>query len=270
MANYKEEVEAFKGDLKLFDEVLVKSYEDQYGICKELSSINAKYYLGNKMDSSNIKNLFLGAIKPLNYRIVDYYRGISSKVDIDRNPYLMNGDALITQSDPLKIYITSNEFRDSDFIAFSHEFGHIPQIENTTNHDSYFYGEILPIFLEYLACTKIDKNNAFELFLKQRMYDVKKSSKIYLDLQKEIRRSSSYKLEALKNRQLETIRYLKSFDYVIQLIDRFKDSRTDVISELEEVLFNKNTFSKMEKRLDIDTDGCRRLIKEAKKPRKTS
>ena len=61
-----------------------------------------------------------------------------------------------------------------------HEAGHAKAIMQGCNNDYFEYGEVLPIFLEYLGCKAIESKDAYELFLMNRLNAVKKDALQFL------------------------------------------------------------------------------------------
>ena len=62
---------------------------------------------------------------------------------------------------------------------------------------------------------------------------------------------------------LYLFRYFISTDYVLQLIERFKQDYRAVIAGIDDYLVRQGTFRNLEDKLDIDTEDCRKLLKTA-------
>ena len=246
-------------------EIPMNRYYDRVGIAKTLSRMRLGKERYRDMSFDDAKLLFYKAIKPLGKDSQDYLRSSYEKIKIRRVPELRNGDAeLVGNSKVQNLYITNRALKENDFVALVHETGHTEAIIHGCHGDYFEYGEVLPMFLEYLGCKAIESKDAYELFLMNRLNAIKKDALQFLSDKKEYRgRRTEQDLELLAD-MLNLFRYFISTDYVLQLIERFKQDYRAVIAGIDDYLVRQGTFRNLEDKLDIDTEGCQKLLKTAK------
>lgn len=264
MVCYKDEIDFFKWQVKEDQEVFMPRKEDEFTICKQLVRMRFNKIEHLYIDSKNFKKMFLRSIDLLGAKTKEYYKDATSKLEIDRTPKLVNGDSIIVgNSKDQTAYITNRKSREDDFIAFSHEMGHYKVIVDSSHGDYFEYGEVLPMFLEYLSCKTINEKNAYEMFLRNRLQAVKSDAQEYFKLRNTLKGNNSAKDEYIRLEMKNRMRYFISVDYVLQLIERFKKDRSEVSRAIDEYLIDHNTFKNLESRLDIDTTGCKTLLRRA-------
>lgn len=245
-------------------EIPMNRYYDRVDIAKNLSRMRLGKERYRDISFDDAKLLFYKAIKPLGKDSQDYLRSAYEKIKIKRVPELRNGDAeLVGNSKVQNLYITNRALKDNDFIALVHETGHAKAIMQGCNNDYFEYGEVLPIFLEYLGCKAIESKDAYELFLMNRLNAVKKDALQFLSDKKAYRGRRTEQDLALLADMLYLFRYFISTDYVLQLIERFKQDYRAVIAGIDDYLVRQGTFRNLEDKLDIDTEDCRKLLKTA-------
>ncbi len=264
MVCYKDEIESFKWQVEADKEIFMPRKEDEFAICRQLIRMSFNKIEHLNVDHRNFKKLFLRSIDPLGAKTKDYYVEATSKIGLERTSKIRNGDSIIVgNSKDQTAYITNRKTREDDFFAFSHEMGHYKVIVDSSHGDYFEYGEVLPIFFEYLACKTIDEKNAFEMFLRNRLQAVKGDAQDYFKLRSDLRGNKSAKDEYTRLEIKHRMRYFISVDYVLQLIERFKKDRSEVSRAIDEYLIDHNTFKNLESRLDIDTTGCKTLLRRA-------
>ena len=269
--NYKEEVRGFERHLSLNKCVIMPKEDDEIGICKELSQIKSREYKGVTLDNGNIQKNFLSQISNLGIVTKAYYERKIPKTRIVRASSFRNGNAQIIGCHGKQlIYLTSKPFKDTDFIAYSHELGHVPSLENPTkNGNEYFeYLEVLPMYFEYLACKTINKELAYELFNQIRLGISKDEASIFLGANKEINHKSnapSNKDLFLETVKRESYKYIKSMEYALQLIERSNEDQYFVNQEIDKIVVGDKSFKDSRKSLDINTSGCKKILELIRK-----
>ena len=265
--NYKEEVNGFERHLANHNAVIMPTEDNQYEICKIISQIKSPKYKMTSFDFSKIEPLFLSQIKILGKETKDFYQEKISKVRVKREGFLRNGDAQIYGFKGKQIiYATNKTYKDIDFIAYSHELGHIPSFETSKsdNKDYYEYLETLPMYFEYLACRTLDTGNAKKILLDTRLNLLKKEAQGYFSQKKQIKNNNSYADQFFRNGMIESYKYLKSFDFTLQLIDKADSDQQAVNNELDMYVTGEKTMREVAKSLSINTAGCTKLLKVAK------
>ena len=264
--NYKEEILGFERALKSNKAILMPQEEDEVLVCKQLQRMHVDKFNRRPIDFDSVKSLFLGNISILGDKTKLYYGQRGPLIKIERTCELKPGYAeIVGFPKKEKIYVTNRQFTDEDFIAVSHEFGHVPTLENPAKDEYFEYFEVLPMYLEYLACLGIDKEKAMDLFLKIRLDSVKRESKFYLDHTRQIKNnnSNSDKMHTLLRR--DYYKYIKSLEFVLQLIERANGDQEKVNELLDQVVLGQRAIKDIRKPLDIDTTGCKQLLKIAAK-----
>ena len=263
--NYKEEYKVFKQDLDNNNELLMSKEEDEFGICKQLSSLSINKPINNLFVNENIEDIFLNQISILGDTTKKYYQDHIPKIKVEKSYELKNGCAeIVGYPGKQKIYITKKAFTNLDFVAYSHELGHVPNLDNRLKKENeYFeYTEVLPIYFEYLASKTIKENNYQELFLNNRLLDTKQESKFYLNFHNKIKDKinlMSYKDKYYDALERNSYKYVKSFEYALQLINRAEEDQKIVNSSIDKYITGEESFKSLRKKLDIDTSGCKKL-----------
>ena len=266
--NYKEEVKGFERHLTNHNAIIMPIEDSSFEICKTISQIKSTKYKITSFDFSKIEPLFLSQITILGEDTKSFYQEKVSKVRVKREGFLRNGDAQIFGFKGKQIiYVTNKAYKDIDFVAYSHELGHIPSFETSKsdNKDYYEYLETLPMYFEYLACKTLDKDNAKNILLDIRLDLLKKEAQGYFSQKKQIKNNNSYADQFFKNGMIESYKYLKSFDFALQLIDRADTDQQAVNNEIDMYVTGEKTMREVAKSLSISTAGCTKLLQVAKK-----
>ena len=266
VVNYEYETEAFYDDVKSYKVEFIKELDDRIGICKEVIDSNCIDYKGRKISNFKFNKDISVFLDNMPLGLKRYYKEVLPKVRIAKDETILNGEAFMIGCDKtVSVMVTNKPLKDIDLIAYSHEFGHIPIFLNPTGDEYYEYMEVLPMYLEYLACKKLNDNNPHELFINQRMTDLKVMAKDYIRNNREIRNNESDKDKFYKKENLEIFKYFKSIDYALQLIECEKEDENAVHFLLAQNAYGNRSFKKIANYLDIDTRGCRKLLKEINK-----
>ena len=153
----------------------------------------------------------------------------------------------------------------SEQLGYAHEMGHIPHLEKPRD-DFLEYSEALPIFFEYLSALnkKNNPDDALDYFLSERLPIEQDEAR---DMMK-IFKNMYVKDEMVKlyHHQLfvDYYKFFESFEYALQLIDRMKDDKDAVSKEIEKVIDGYSLVDTASN-LEIETDGCKRLLQEYKR-----
>lgn len=262
-SDYKEEVLGFQRHLDLHNAILMPINEDEIGICKELSRMHIDKYRGEPFDLSKVRSIFLGNISILGSKTKDYYEKRLPKIKIVKTSYLKNGYAEIygfpgTQ----QIYVTNRPFTSLDFVAVSHELGHVPTIDNPVKSGKeYFeYIEVLSMYFEYIACQTLDQKRAKEILLKIRLEALKSEAMLYLDAAKKIKNNNSYADKMYECRKRDSYKYMKSLEFLLQLIEIAEKDQNKVNNLLDEIVLGNKSFREIEQELNINTNSCKKIL----------
>lgn len=259
--NYKEECLMFDEFLKLnnFDTINI-SNANKY-VCNYLSNMFIPNLEPNNFDIDKKNETFIKSINELGKETQEYYKEILPSVKIVRTNHFENGYAeIIGNSKNQKIYLTKNQFKDIDFIAFSHELGHLPYLRVGGRKEFYEYSEILSIFFEYLSCLKIYGDEAYNNFLKIRLNIAKEEALAFLEANKQDFYEDNYHFFYLENEKRDHIKYVISLDYVLNLIDIYNTDRKTITDLIDSVVVGYSSFKEETKKLNIDND-CKKLVK---------
>lgn len=260
--DYKSEVESFANDLKMYNCLLMPKEDDEIGICKELSQSKSNKYKGILLSNSDIQNLFLRNIRCLGPKTKNFYERKVPKIKIVKCNNLKNGEANIAGFFRTEqIYITDRPLKDVDLFAYFHELGHVPTFEksNYKSKEFYEYLEAFPIFLEALAMKNISNDYALELFKRIRTEISKNEASIYLQANWKMKNNGSYKDKFLETVKRECYQYIKSYEYALQLMERWQTDRNMVNNELDRYILGEVSLKDLRKELDIDTTGCKKI-----------
>ena len=259
--DYKEECFMFDEFIK-YNNFSVKELSSiEKEICSDLSKIKVRKHKNIDINYRKINELFLESIDSLGKDTIDYYKYQLSKLKINRSMIYENGYAeIVGNSRNQEVCVTKRKFKDIDFIAFSHELGHIPTLINGARLDYYEYSEVLPIFFEYLSCLNTYKNmNAKEEFLKMRLDIAKNEALRYEKLNNERCYLNKYHYLYLENLKRDNLKYILSLEYVLNLIDIYDLDKDKIKEIIDFVVVGFSTFKDCEKMLDIDTSKCKKL-----------
>ncbi len=251
---------------KLFNCKFINDEEDRIGVCKALRDSKTSRYLGDAMPEYHFKNKFLGSICNLDFNSQAFYKNHIDKIAVVKTHELNNGEGLLL-GNPIKqtLFLTRRPLHTIDYVEFSHELGHLPQMLKPHSNEYYEYIEALPMFFEYLACKQVDEENAFDIFLKIRLQMAKDAAREYLSYQKMIKGNNSYRDRCLELEQKEAYKYLKSLELAIELIKIYEKDNKDVTMELSKYIESEKSMKKIAKTLGISTTGCPNLMSLTRK-----
>ncbi len=263
--NYKEECKDYELMLNL-DNYQKKELNDSYDyICEYLLNINIPFIPSKNINYGNLQELFTKSIKKLSINTQLFYKDIIKEIQIIKTNMFENGYAqIIGNSKIQKIYITKKHLQEIDFACYSHELGHVPYLRNGARKDYYEYSEVLPIFLEYLSWLSINEDNAFNNFIKVRFQSIKLEAEEFLKASKQDYYENEYHHNYLDYLKRDYLKYILSFDYVLNLINVYKEDNDYVVKLIDSIVCGYSTFKEEENILGIDSK-CKKLIDESKK-----
>ena len=262
--DYKYEADMFEEYLKSEKLELMKQNKNEYDIAKTISNISIKKNISKDFD--NFNNTFINSINILGKRTTDFFQNTLPKLKIVRSNSLKHGEAfLIGYEKQQNVVITDKPLKDIDYVTYSHELGHVPQMIKKVPNEYYEYIEAYPILLEYLACKEINPQNAFELFKSIRFNDTKDMATLYLKYQREIRNNGSHHDRYFETQKREVMKYIISLELALKLIDRIENDSKKTLPLLEKYVMREKSMKEVGTSLGIDTTGCKKLIRVATK-----
>lgn len=259
----------FFNSLDCNKQTLSEDLSDWKTVCDELSRKTVDPFVGEpvKYRPRKIKNMFLGSIEKLGTDTKCFYNRELPRVKIKKRVRFPDGEiiepgvaGIFRCDDTGVVYTQKKSHTTNDVIATYHEMGHLPLIINSANGDYFEYQEILPIFMEFLACKELDEVKAKEIFTKIRAYESIKHADDYMYFENKglIGISNAAKLNQIYKRC--AISYIKSLEYVLQLIDRMEQEPAMVEHAIDKVIDGESSFKEMEKFLEVDTHGCKKIL----------
>ena len=168
--DYEEEHLLFEESLKINNFDLKEKNDNEIKICEYLSDFNIANINEEPCRFKKIRNLFIRSIDDLGYDTKKYYKLVLPDIKTSRTRRFNNGYA----------EVIGNSFKNVDFVAFSHELGHIPVLRNGARGEFFDYSEVLPIFFEFLTCKELYKDDAEKEFLILRLQMIVDEAKEYL------------------------------------------------------------------------------------------
>lgn len=220
----------------------------------------------------NLRSFFLNSLEALeNTNITDYFDFKTSSIKIVRDKRYGSQDSELEyekyfgEPTKFKLRITSKPLTVSGQMAYAHEMGHVPEIDNP--RESFLeYNEALPMFMEYLIELRRHKNKekAFDYFLLERLPMEQEEARDIMKIYKRIEHKND--MVRLYHTQLfaDYYKYLESLEYTIQLIDRMDEDLNAVSDEIQKITEGRSLVKTAEN-LDINTDGIKRLQMEYKR-----
>lgn len=266
--DYKNEVEMFEKFIKRNQLDFIRRDPNEYEIQKAVSKASGKNYKGNPFEFGDLKGRFLQSITNLGIAANYFFGGRVPSLRIHRDGSIDNGElflingynkngSIMTQH----VEMTAKPLRECDFVGFSHEMGHLKTGLYNLPHEYFEYIEAYSIFLEYLAFKEIHREDAFELFKQYRLAISKEMSSYYLKCQKDIKNNGSIRDRYFNKEQRDIVNYIISLDLALALIERYENDRKRTNGELDMYVTGKKSMREVSKSLDIDTTGCKRLMK---------
>ena len=260
--DYEEEHLLFEESLKINNFDLKEKNDNEIKICEYLSDFNIANINEEPCRFKKIRNLFIRSIDDLGYDTKKYYKLVLPDIKTSRTRRFNNGYAeVIGNSKKQRIYVTRKPFKNVDFVAFSHELGHIPVLRNGARGEFFDYSEVLPIFFEYLTCKELYKDDAEKEFLILRLQMIVDEAKEYLKKHNVDCYDNEYHYLYLQDMKKENMKYIYSLEYVLSLIDIFKEDPEKVKEIIDSIVCKYNTFRDYEDELSVDTNNCNRILK---------
>lgn len=233
-----------------------------------------KFFVNGAINEEMIITFFIESLRVLKSKEIEYYFEEKTKQsDIKRDPSLDQDDGRTVFKENfdghvnIEIKLPTGKLTIIDEMIYAHEMGHIPEIENP--RDSFLeYREVVPIFLEYLILLKRYRlTDAKEFFISERISrDIEHAYIMKYHYKNCDRNSKEQQLYAVQE-LVDAYKYLESTDFVLQLIDIFEKDISKVKGELEDFIEGKSLIE-VASDLDIDTNGCKKLLKEYQNFRK--
>ncbi len=243
-------VKTFEERLKEQNFMLKATSGNEKEVCQELEQLRTRGFVGSPFKEKNIKKRFIHSLRKLNPDLIEFY--VANNFRIVRDNTIQNGIVKLGgDKDIQELAITSRPLQEVDFTSIAYRLGEIPGIVNNYKDEYYDYQKAFPIFLEYLACKELDKENGKDIFMDIRLDKSKSMASFYL----------SYD-ELASNNQREVFRYISSLEFVLELLDRIKEDREVVNDELSKYVLESKSLREVGESLGIDTSGCKRLLKE--------
>ena len=260
--DYKEEYLEFTDFLKENNYELKEISDSDKEICKRLSTIMIDSINPNSFSYNKRNQVFLQSIKNLGKYTKDYYKKNIKLIKKEKIDEFDNGYAEIAgNSKKQKIFITNKPFTDMDFIAYSHELGHIPALKDGTHGEYFEYSEVLSIFLEYLSCIPIYKENAKNIFLKNRLLIAKDEATNYLNMDNEVCYVDKYHYLYLESMKRDCIKYIYSLEYVLYLIELYDNDLNKIKNVIDSIIYD-SSFKEKEIELGLIINNYNKLMKE--------
>ena len=232
--------------------------------------------LNNPRNNSNIgvveedtlKLFFIESLKLLeNKGIVNYYRDVIGRTTVVRDPKLDQNDGRLNQYEDsngfstFEIKLPTGKLSFEAELIYGHEMGHVPEIDKP-RRSFLEYQEVLPIFYEYLTFVRrYGQKSAMDAFIGERIpMDIEHGKEMKHFCDASARNTYMQQIYA-RLRVADSYKYLESTDFVLQLIDILEKDKRKVATEIKQVIEGKSTID-VAKDLSIDTEGCKRLLKQ--------
>ena len=234
--------------------------QEELNIQTMLSEMPTKRRIGKYMN--NFRDRMLASNIRLSDNIFEYYKETIPKVRIEREPKLRHGEAFLINfgNGYLQVMILpSKPFREIDFLAYCHEYGHCPYIAKNVEGEYFDFNEAFSIFLEFCACREIDEEHAIELFKDFRLQHFKNSALTNFKIEEDKKNDGSNRDRYLDVIRKENSKYFTSLELALGLDERIKTDRDFTIGELEAYINREKSMREVSESLDIDTTGYKRL-----------
>ena len=255
MNNYNKEIIDFYDQMKR-DKVNFYELDLDRDDYLAFSKINGEPFIGKNIKYRDLEDMFFSSINCFYIRTIRFYLEGIREITIYRDPYLSHGFAYLEGDSILqKIIIPDGQLKEIDFISYAHELGHLPTLIHPVKDDAFEYLEVLPMFIEYSAFLECDKDNGYTNFINNLKWMVSEISKSYLECDN--CNNMTYSFLQKKDHQ----KYLYSFDYCLQLIERFFSDKDIVYKNINQYVLGGKSMKMIAKDLDIDTRECKVLKK---------
>lgn len=242
---------------------------DSNEVCKILAEKKVESVAGDpvKLRRRQVKSLFLGAVEKLGRDTSSFYEKEVPKVKIKKTDRFPNGEiilpggaAIFRRDNSGVIYTHKKDHTTKDIVAMFHEFGHLPLIVNGANGDYYEYQEVLPIYMERFGFNAIDESNAKEMFERTNLgIAIAQAKDLMYYVEHDTDQNRAMKRINEINRRT-CFSYIKSFEYVLQLLERYQEDHRAVDKAIDKVINGESSFKGIERTLDIDTKGCKKIL----------
>ena len=270
----------FDKDRKYFDEVVMDKQRGDVKTLETLSKINPpEQFIGGTFPRGKAPVRFRKTISFLGEDTVEFFKKHMDHISFNTTYDFKNGEATMEiwgskryidrKYTSLVFYNTDKAYKQGDFIASCEQFGRIPGIINTTHKDYFEYGNVLPYFCSYLACKDVNEKEAYKTFLEFQLKDIQRDAKKapkFASAGREAEYQNEKRLFSLIHNF--NMRYVRSLDYALQLIERYEQDPSTVTQELRDYLWNSKNFIQIGEDLDISTEGCKKLLKETERYRR--
>ena len=264
---YSDKINEFNKRLTANNLELLPYDEEEHEICKKIGNLKVRPFLGELLTNFYFHDSFMDAIGGFNSKTRRYFNNIVNKISVTAHPYVQSGNAYSKAYNGKvgSIFLTAEPLREMDFIAFSHEMGHLPYLIDNSKEDYYEYIEAFPMFLEYLACKYLNEDDlkAKERYLQIIMERVNFSANFIVNKDKEITGEDEAKDTYLYCEEREYYKYITSAEFAMQLIERMDKNRFVVNREIDKYVNHDKSMKDIAKKLDIDVKGCKTLVKVA-------
>lgn len=245
-------------------------------IFSKISTYNGRILYGSHVNPREIIPTFISVIESFgNKELLEYYKEKISSVPIRNTKYLKKSDSCLDicfledHIDFSAILMPRGKTRYADIASYSHEMGHIADMENKDKDkvDHYEFSEVLPILLEYFTFIKLLGDAGETLFYRERLGYEKNAAVVGVS-SIDFLKSELGSFDEDKYYMYDvagTNKYLLSSDFAFQFIDLLNKDRAELYRLLSSTLMGEKSVLELGNTLDIDTSGCKRLIKEYEK-----
>lgn len=254
------DLDTFELFLKYYNQDLLEINERDIEICRRFSSCSFKKYSGVKIYLPNLKQMFLSSINSLGDETQKFYKNVP-KVKIKRRRLESGYAEIVGNNKNQEIYLNNEHLKDCDFVAFSHEMGHIPTLIKGANYDYFEYSETLSIFFEYLAALYINKSNVESIFFSNRLEVGSLESLMFLEASEYLKYDDSISDKQLLLEMRECYKYVISLEYALNLIEIYDNNRILLNKIVDEIILGKTSFKEIENKLDLNIKSYKMLKK---------
>ncbi len=230
-----------------------------------LCNCEKKNYLGEDfLDDFELS--FFHMIDSFPDSIKQFYYENLPHVSIYHDPHLEHGFSYLEGDLNIHgIILPDGKMKEVDFFSYCHELGHLPTLMNPTMEEAFEYGEVFPMFLEYLACTYNNPEDGYQNYLSMMKWLLKEFSISYLKYDQLESNDYIKKLYASIQKK-EHQKYFYSFDFCLQLIDKYQENSQSVFNQISLYVLGKKSMKEISNDLNIHVNGCqeieRRLLRE--------
>ena len=247
----QEELDDFDLFLRYYNQDLLELDERDYEICERLSSFNIDKYNGVTLNHCKLLQIFLKSIESLGDDTKEFYRNIEN-VKIKRRKFTSGYAEIVGNNKKQVIYLNNDKLKDIDFVAYSHEMGHIPTIKNGASFDYFEYSEVLSMFFEYLASIYIDKEHVTDLFLNSRLEISSIEALMFLEANDMKKDDNSITDKLLLNEMRECYKYIISFEYALNLVELYKNDRNLLKGIIDKIVNGESSFKEFENEYNLN------------------